>query len=123
MTKNTKYAIATIFDSILIVAGCVLVYLCLVPNSGTMDTLESLSLAYHSGEKADNLGTYIMGMISNGYVVSMPEWQYRTGLVLGSFMAYFGFVSLSLHRRKKSIKILFTKRYWTSFQPEIDDVK
>ena len=121
--KDFKYAILMILDILIIFLGAFLIYASFNPNAETMNALGDLAIKHLKGMDSGNLGSYIVGLLSDGTVVNVPAWQFRIGMVVGFVMLYFGLISLYLHKKKKSLKTLLTRTYWTNFYTEMKDIK
>jgi hypothetical protein len=119
--SSIKWLVMMFFDAVAIAFGIFFIYCSWYANAGVDAELTSIVKGHFSSQETPRLGHFIAGILSGGSLTVVPIWQVRTGFVVGSILCYVGIAGLFLHSRKKKLRVIFTRRYWTSVYITFDD--
>lgn len=110
-------------DFVLVIAGGILIYCAWNANGDLMEMITSLIEKHYSQQgSSSKIGSYVLGLLSGGTLTLVPIWQVRIGYFAGFILAYLGLAGLTYHSRKKKLRVIFTRSYWTSFKASANDV-
>lgn len=121
--SQVKWPVLMFADILVVLFGVFLIYCGMIANSELPNMLDSIINRHFNGEEVPLLGHYIMGIMSDGTLKVVPDWQVRAAIIIGCFQVYIGYLFFNLHKRKRKSDVLFTKKYWTNFYNTIDEIK